>query len=472
MLDVEHYQQSAHLFIRLLGVIYFFAFGAFLFQINGLVGSSGILPADRFFGHIKNRILKPYLSYPSLFWFNCSDPFLFGVIALGTTLSLLLAFGIFPPLMLLLLYVLYLSVITIGQDFLSFGWEMFLMEITVNAFFLSLTSVPNPLVWISINLLLFRFHFQGGVVKLQSGDPNWRNLTGIAYHYESQPLPNTIAWYVHKAPLWFHKFSCFLMLFIEIAVPFALFFTHEARLVVYILLVGLQFFIWLTGNFSYLNHLTVAFCTLLLSDFYLSPLLGWKEASPTPLALDIFLTAVGGILLFLQVISLSNHFFLSNKTFRKILYACKPFHLANRYGIFAVMTTKRIEIVIEGSEDGVTWKEYKCFYKPSEVTRRPRRISPYQPRLDWQMWFLPFTSYEEEIWFQNFLLHLLLGTPQVLALLRENPFPEKPPFLVRALAYEYVFSDRKLKKDLGYWWSRTLVGEYSPILSLKRKAEE
>lgn len=466
MLNVEHYQLSAHLFVRLLGFIYFFAFGAFLFQIQGLLGSNGILPAERFFRLIKQRVRNPYYTFPSIFWFNCSDKMLMGVILIGTILSLLLIFGVYPPLTIFLLYILYLSIVSVGQDFLSFGWEMFLLEITVNAFFLSLTTVPNPLIWISLNLLLFRFHFQGGAVKYQSRDPNWYNLTGVAYHYQTQPLPNTQAWYFYKLPLWIHKISTAFMLFAEIIIPFFIFATEELRVFAFAILVGLQLFIWFTGNFSYLNHLTVVFCVILLSDKYLPD---WfvPKYSETPLLLEIFLSGIGAILIFLQIINLWNHFFRPNATFRKILYAFQPFHIGNRYGIFAIMTTKRYEIVIEGSDDNLTWKEYLFYYKPSEVNRRPRRISPYQPRIDWQAWFLPFSNYDSEIWLQNFLYHLLKGNPAVLSLIRYNPFSEKPPKFVRVVVYDYVFTDSKTKKELGHWWKRTFIGHYSPTLSLR-----
>ena len=206
MFDPASYTFAAALFPRLLGFIYFCAFGAFLFQIKGLISSNGILPLADHLSWLRKQLPKRcYRLAPTLFWLNCSDQALMAVIAIGTALSVLLMFGIFPPLLLLLLYVLYLSIVTAGQDFLSFGWEGFLLEITVNAFFLSLTSPPNLMVWISLNLVLFRFHLQGGAVKLQSKDPNWRNLTGVAYHYQSQPIPNMVAWYAHKLPMWFQK---------------------------------------------------------------------------------------------------------------------------------------------------------------------------------------------------------------------------------------------------------------------------
>lgn len=473
MFSPESYTIVASLFPRLLGFIYFFAFGAFLFQIRGLIGKEGILPLRDYLRQLK--LYYPHTRFhiaPTLFWINSSDQALMLLISTGTLLSICLMAGWVPPLMLFFLYVLYLSVIAAGQDFLCFGWEGYLLEITAHAFLLSLTPVPNLVAWVSINFLLFRFHLQSGAVKLQSRDKSWRDLTAIAYHYQTQPLPNTIAWYAYKLPMWFQKLSCLIMFAIELVVPFGVFLTDEIRLGVCVAFIGLQFMIWVTGNFSFLNHLTAIFSLLLLSNNYLEP---WFSSptvlEATPITATVLLDILGGTLLILQVIRLWNHF-LPTERFNYILRWLSSFHLANRYGIFAVMTVKRYEIIIEGSDDTVHWKEYTFRWKPSELTRRPRRISPYQPRLDWQAWFLPFESFDNENWFQNFLFRLLKGSKPVLALLRGNPFPEKPPKFIRAVAYDYVFSDYASKKKYGYWWTRRYIGDYSPLLTLKNYKNE
>jgi hypothetical protein len=469
MFDPEHYLIATKLFTQLLGVIYFAAFAAFLFQMAGLLGEHGILPVSRYLDLMKRRLgNKAYYWIPTLFWLKATDRALIGVTAAGTICSLLLLFNIYPLLMLLLLYILYLSILSVGQEFLSFGWEMFLMEITVNAIFLNLTPTPHLFIWFSLNLLLFRFHFQGGIVKLLSCDPNWRNMTACAYHYQTQPIPNLFAWYVHKFPLWFHKAATVLMFFIELVVPFGIFAPwEEVRLIVFFFLLGLQLLIYLTGNFSYLNHLTVVLSLILVSDRYWS-FLTVPAVGETILSLSVLLTICGAILLALQLFTLWNHLYSKNSLLARLLYYVQPLHLVSRYGIFAVMTTKRYEVVVEGSEDGKEWKEYTFYYKPSELDRRPRRISPFQPRLDWQIWFLPFSNYESEEWFQNFMSHLLLGTKEVLALLRHNPFPDKPPRYARVLFYDYVFSDYATKKRTGHWWERTLIGNYSPVMTLRK----
>lgn len=468
MFAPELYQIAIGFFIRLLGFIYFFAFGAFIFQVLGLFGREGILPIKEYVTSFKMRFgNKSFKIIPSLFLFNSSDKALLSVVILGTCLSILLLFNVYPPLLLFLLYVLYLSIVSTGQEFLSFGWEMFLLELTVHAFFLSLSPL-NPFIWISLNLQLFRFHFQGGIVKLLSRDPNWRNLTAVWYHYQSQPLPNTIAWFAYKLPLWFQKASTFIMFVAELAIPFLLFFNQpEIRLFVFACLFGLQFMIWFTGNFSFLNYLTAIFCIILIGDAYLLPFFSMPQNIEPAFWVNFLVSIAGCTLIALQLMTVWNHLIIPNKIFSKILHAIQPFHLANRYGIFAIMTTIRYEVVIEGSNDGVNWKEYCFYFKPSEITRRPRRNSPYQPRIDWQAWFLPFTNYASERWFQSFLYHILKGTKPVTSLLRINPFENKPPRYVRALLYEYEYSTSEEKKNLGIWWRRKLVGHYSPTLSLK-----
>jgi len=471
MFDLEAYTLTAFLFPRLLGMIYFFAFGAFIFQIKGLIGENGILPAGPFFKEV-SRLFKGkkrrFLYYPSLFWLNQSNQALMGVILAGTLLSIGLMCGFYPCLLLILLYVLYLSVVTAGQDFLGYGWEGLLLETTLQGILISMTPIPNIMVWISTNLLVLRFHVQAGLVKLQSHDRTWKDWTAIAYHYQTQPLPNTIAWYFHKLPLSFHKFSCAMMFATEIFIPFGILLTQEIRLGVFAALFGLQFLIWFTGNFSFLNHLTAVMTTLLLNNALLSLFITPDiSATPTSLYLDIFLTIAGTALASLQVMRLWHNCF-PNRLFRWILDRAAIYHIANRYGIFAVMTTTRYEIVIEGSADGIEWKEYLFKWKPSETSRRPRRIAPYQPRIDWQAWFLPFCGWQSANWLQNFFTHLLLGTPDVLKLLRGNPFEKYPPKFVRAVMYEYVFSSFEEKKRYGWWWKRKYVGNYSPEFSSKK----
>ena len=255
---------------------------------------------------------------------------------------------------------------------------------------------------------------------------------------------------------------------VEIVIPFGLFLTEDIRALVGIIFIAFQFIIWLTGNLSYLNHLTVALSIITFNNFFLSPFYPPQVYSDLSNGeLNLIISIVGISFSILQIIHLWNHFYPQKRRLVQVLNGLAPYHLVNRYGLFAVMTTERDEIIVEGSEDGENWKEYLCWYKPSEITRRPRRISPYQPRLDWQMWFLPFENFESATWFHLFLIHVLKGTPEVMKLIRFNPFPDKPPKYVRALMYEYQFSSQEEKRKAGIWWTRELKGLYSPVLTLR-----
>ncbi len=472
-LDPGSYSIAINLFVRLLGAIYVVVYFPFLFQIGGLIGKEGILPIDDFLKSISVSMrwtkVSRFYHFPTLFWFNASDTALYALMWVGMALGVLLMFGVCPPLILLVLYLVHLSITTAGRDFLSFGWETFLMEITISTILLTATTPYNVLGWINLNFLLFRFHFAAGASKILSRDVNWRNMTGLAYHYLTQPLPNTIAWYFHKLPLWFHKGSTAIMFYIELVVSLAIFSPPEVRLLVFIQLVGLQFVIWLTGNLSYLNHMTIVFCLILLHNRYLEPFFGPAPVvtdEPSPLLWQAVVSLLGAALLALQAATMW-YFFSPNRHLQPIMRAIQQFHIAYRHGIFAVMTTKRYEIIVEGSDDGIVWKEYEFFYKPGDVTWRPRRISPYQPRIDWQAWFLPFGYFNYQWWFQQFLVKLLQGNRTVLKLLKHNPFPDEAPLYVRALYYDYEFTTFQEKSETGHWWKRRLMGAYSPVLHLK-----
>ena len=289
-------------------------------------------------------------------------------------------------------------------------------------------------------------------------------MIALAFHYQTQPLPNTQAWFFYRLPLFLHQASGAFMFIVELLLPFALFFGEWSRAIAGLGFIGLQLMIWFTGNFSYLNYLTACFSLIAFSHTFFPWITPPVAEHPSFLG-DLALTVLGSFFVMMQLIRLWHHFF-PDVIWQRGLNYFAPFHLFNPYGIFAVMTTKRYEIIVEGSEDGIEWKEYLFKYKPSEVWRRPRRVAPYQPRLDWQMWFLPFNHFKEQEWFHSFLFHVLKGTPDVLKLLRNNPFGDQPPRYLRAVMYEYEFSTPKEKRVNGSWWKRTYVGPFSPVLSL------
>jgi len=321
---------------------------------------------------------------------------------------------------------------------------------------------------------------QSGCVKLLSGDPTWRNLTALTFHYETQPLPTWIGWYAHQLPLWAQKASAGMMFGIELFVPFLIFAPRRLRQFACALLVFLQALICLTGNYCFFNLLTVALCLLLLDDAALEALLPAKirklvSCVPQPAALKprrwpaqltvpLACIAIGT--------SLLQFSFLCRVPVpwpRPVvaLYAwLEPFRSFNSYGLFAFMTTSRSEIVIEGSSDGVTWRAYEFRYKPGDIKRRPKFVAPNQPRLDWQMWFAALGTYRNNPWLVNLCVRLLRGAPPVLALFERNPFPAGPPRYVRAVLYTYRFTSFTERRESRAWWRRQEKRTYLPALSL------
>ena len=352
---------------------------------------------------------------------------------------------------------------------MGFGWETFLLELTIASVMLTATSPYNLVGWILLNFTFVRFMLQAGASKLVTGDKTWRDLTATAYHYLTQPIPNAQAWYAHKFPMIVQKISTVIMFWVELGVPLLVFSPPEVRLFCFINFFSLLFFVWQTGNFSYLNHMTIIFTVIFIHNRYLEPFIGAPNvpAETSSFIWYAFISLFAAFLLFLQMINLWNYFF-KNKWMQEILVWVQPFHISHPHQLFSMMTTKRYEIIIEGSYDGITWKEYLFYHKASEISKRPTRISPIQPRLDWQAWFLPFSSFQHQYWFHSFISKLLLGTPVVTKLLRYNPFAEKPPVFIRVLMYDYEFTTFKERKETGNWWKRKLLGEYAPAMHLNK----
>lgn len=472
-LDPGPYSIAIQIFLRLLGLIYLFAYVPFLFQIRGLLGKDGILPVSTFLHHVQQRFgARRFYYLPTVLWINSSDAALFGLIWAGILLGALLLLGIGTSAVLLLLYLVHLSLTSAGQDFLGFGWETLLLEITAAACLMTATTPYNVFGWIGLNFILLRFHLQAGASKLLSGDSTWRDFTALKYHYLTQPIPNLTAWYFHKLPLWVHRLGGWTTFYFELIVPLAIFSPPLVRLLVAIQLIGLQGLIWLTGNLSYLNHMTAALCVILIHNRYLEPWLGSVGAVPAVTESSSylwqgFISVLALAFLMFQIINLC-HYFFPRRAWAAMLQWISPFHLAHPHQLFSVMTTQRQEIVIEGSDDGEEWCEYQFYFKPGDVARPPGRISPFQPRLDWQAWFLPFAGFDEQWWFQRFLIKLLQGSRPVLGLLKENPFPDHPPKYVRVLLYDYIFTTRKERKETGHWWKRTLLGTYAGPMNLRK----
>jgi lipase maturation factor 1 len=485
-LDPPTYSLSSWLFLRLLALIYLIAFVSLGVQIEGLIGSNGILPVTSFLDFVHQRVgIQGYWLVPTICWLQSSDFFLKILCGSGAFLSVLLLIGIAPPLVLLFLWILYLSLCAVGRDFLAFQWDILLLEAGFLAIFLNplqirsrspATSPPTAGIAFLFRWLLFRLVFSSGITKLLSHDPTWRNLTALNYHYETQPLPTWIGWYAHQLPPWFQKISVIVLFAVEVFVPFLIFFPRRLRTAGFYFLVIFQILILLTGNYCFFNILTIALCFLLIDDSSWPARLHMKflkvsESTPVkrnrwprwiiiPLGVCLFLFSLIQMSITLD---LADHLPQSALRFDRVL---EPFRTINRYGLFAVMTTSRTEIILEGSNDGTHWTAYEFKYKPGDLKREPSFVAPHQPRLDWQMWFAALGTYEDNPWFIPFCRKLLEGSPEVLALMAKNPFPSKPPHYLRAMVYQYHFTDLKTKSKTGDWWKREIQGSYCPVMWL------
>jgi hypothetical protein len=473
---------SRWLFLRLLGAVYLVAFASLAVQITGLVGEHGIMPARPFlewahsvYGRDAYRLL------PTVFWLDRSDLALTMVTWSGVLLSLLLILGLAPLALLLVLWALYLSLSVVGQDFLSFQWDVLLLEAGLLALLWAPAQwlprrrerAPSPVARWLLVFLLFKLMFLSGLTKLLSGDPTWRHATALDYHFETQPLPPWTAWYAHHLPSGVHRAATVAMLFIELVAPWFLLAPprlRSLRITGCGALALLQLSIAATGNYGFFNALALVLCVPVLDDRLLQRvlpvrLIAGRAESPARRAT---LWVVGPAFLVLSLLSFQREivstlpraqkFGLAPRWSDPLMTWVAPFRSFNGYGLFRVMTTERPEIILEGSSDGEHWSEYEFRYKPGAVTRRPRFVAPYHPRLDWQMWFAALDPAGNVGWLESLANRLRAATPEVLALLGRNPFPGAPPRFIRLMEYDYRFSTAAEWQRTHVWWVRELVG--------------
>ncbi|HEY1336940.1 MAG TPA: lipase maturation factor family protein, partial [Bryobacteraceae bacterium] len=367
---------SVEAFLCLLGLIYFIAFTSFGVQAAGLIGSRGLSPLPEFLKTARESLgSAAYWDVPTVLWLNSRDAAIAAVWIAGAAAALAAIFTRWPRPALAVCLVLWLSVCGAGQDFLSFQWDVLLLETGFLAIF---ATDARLRVWL-FRWLLFRLMFFSGVVKLQSHDPTWRDLTAMSYHYQTQPLPNPLSWYMYQLPLWFHKGETLFTFAAELAVPFLYFAPRRLRHIAGYFTVGLQLLILATGNYTFFNLLAIALAVFLFIE---PPTAAERLRSQiVTVALTAFIGILSG-LVFLQLFSLP-----LPPGGAETLHWTAPLRIVNSYGLFASMTTERPEIQIEGSNDGVEWKAYEFPYKPGNLRRAPPVIEPHQPRLDWQMWF-------------------------------------------------------------------------------------
>ncbi len=456
---------------RGVAAIYVIAFVAAARQFRALIGEHGMLPIPRFVQRVPFRVA------PSIFHLRYSDRF-FGVVSwFGAALSAAIVAGVanLVPLwaamaMWLMLWVLYLSIVNVGQRWYGFGWESLLLEAGFVAIFLGNNETAPPLLAILVaRWLLFRVEFGAGLIKLR-GDPCWRDLSCLDYHHETQPMPGPLSWFFHHLPKALHRVEVAGNHVAQLVVPFALFAPQPVASIAGAIVIVTQLWLVLSGNFAWLNWLTIILALSAIDQSAFASVLPVPEAPGLPGPPRWFAALVIG---FAVAPVLVSYWPVRNMISRRqrMNAAFNPYHLVNTYGAFGSVGRIRLEVVIEGTDEGeVTeqtgWKEYGFKGKPGDPHRMPRQWAPYHLRLDWLMWFAALTPAYARDWLGPFVIRLLRNDPPTLRLLRHNPFPDSPPHYVRALLYEYQFTSWRELLHERRWWRRTLVDEYLPPIAL------
>jgi lipase maturation factor 1 len=540
------YLISRWLFLRSLGFIYFSVFYSLVFQIRGLLGPDGLLPAGMYLKQVAEYFGASRFWYtPTLLWFGSSDRALLALCWIGMIASLLLFFNLWPRAMLLICFVLFLSFVTAAQDFSGYQSDGMLL----GAGFISLFFAPSGLRpgWgeseppsraslFALRLLWFSIYFESGLAKYLGGDPSWHDLTAMDQYYQNGPLPTWLGWYAQQLPHWFQAACVVLTLSVELLIVWMFLLPRRFRIVCFWIVTFLQIGIILTANYAFLNYIVLVLGFLLLDDLYLVRFLPERwghairenlkkptpvretapittllsnnssevpprtesfslvthrdaEESPTaessappadlatrhsPLATTARTFASGAMLwlsaaallwiLYANVFLILERASLAGGLPEKPVSMLRPFRIADQYGLFGRMTWKRYEIEFQGSNDGENWIAYPFRNKPQDPSQRPRIYAPYQPRFDWNLWFASLGYWRENPWILRAEQLLLTGDPDLESLFAHNPFPNEPPKQVRAVMWQYWFTDRATKKATGMWWRREYLGLYAPAL--------
>ena len=473
LLRADDYWLARLVFQRALALIYLIAFVVALRQFGPLLGERGILPVPDFLAAVRFR------DAPSLFHWRFSDRFARGVFIAGVALALALLLGlgdVVPTPVAMVawatLWWLYVSVVNVGQTWYAFGWESLLCETGFLAIFLGNAQVAPPIVLIVLlRWLVFRVEFGAGLIKMR-GDRCWRDLTCLDYHHETQPMPNPLSWYFHHLPRGFHRVEVLGNHFAQLVAPIFLFAPQPLASVAGIVIIGTQGWLLLSGNFAWLNVVTMTIAIASLDDTtlgYVVPLT--HTPGDFPLWYAAITLAVTALIVYLSYRPARN--LLSRRQLMN--YSFDPFHIVGTYGAFGSVTKERDEVVVEGTLDVVLnvqtrWLEYEFKAKPTDVMRRPPQFAPYHLRLDWLMWFAAMSSPMQHEWFVPFIARLLEADHAVLGLLRRDPFNGERPRYVRARLYRYRFTTSAERNETGAWWHRELVDEYMRPVSLRGAA--
>jgi len=452
-------------FQRALAFIYCAAFLVAAHQYVPLLGSDGIIPCALFIKQV------PFAQAPSLFYLIHSDAVLQAAAWSGLALALLALSGLsdargwfLSTAVWFSLWLLQLSFVNVGYLFYSFGWESMLLEAGFLAIFLGPSrSRPAPVLFWLYRWMLFRVIFGAGLIKLR-GDGCWRDLTCMNYHYETQPVPNAISWYLHKLPEGFHQAEVLFTHFVELVIPWLYFAGGIPGMIAGGLTVLFQGTLIVSGNLSWLNYITIVIALACFDDRLFPKILRrFKPAVPPEPGL-FRKCVLAGLCTLIGILSIGPAVNLLSPE-QKMNASFDPLNLVNAYGAFGGITRVRREVILLGSADGKEWKEYEFKCKPGDVSRAPCLMSPYHYRLDWQIWFAAMNRLEYNPWIVNLAAKLLTNDAKTLSLLAGNPFPDSPPALFRADLYEYRFTTSEERRNTGHWWKREYLGGYMPAVS-------
>jgi hypothetical protein len=492
------------IFLRALGLIYYSAFFSLAFQIRGLIGPHGILPAGEYLQAVAERFgATGYWYAPTLLWISSSAHMLTGICWVGMIASLLLALNLWPRGMLAICFACLLSFVSAAQEFSGYQSDGMLLEAGFLALFFAPAgfrpgwgeeSKPSRASLFLLTWECFRIYFESGIAKIMGGDPQWRNFTALDEYYQNGPLPTWIGWHMQHLPHWFHAAMSFGTLALELALIWMMFLPRRIRIVCFFILTPWQIGIILSANYTFLNYLVLVLGFLLLDDQFVLPYLprflkesylATKEAKPLAApALDNkwrkrLREQFSALKLAVAAVMLTWIFYV---TLVEMLWMVRPlplptspasvlepFRIANRYGLFAMMTRGRYEIEFQGSDDGQTWLLYPFRFKPQDPSKAPGIYAPYQPRFDWNLWFASLRSWRQEPIVVRTEQSLLRGDSDVLLLFAGNPFPHAPPRQIRAVIWQYWFTTLAEKRAQGIWWRRQQLGLYAP--TLRREAD-
>jgi hypothetical protein len=502
------------LFLRALGGIYCSAFLSLAFQIRGLIGPEGILPAGEYLRAVAHSFgyIRGIWFAPSLLWLGSGPQMLTALCWAGMVASLLLVLNVWPRAMLVICFACFLSFVSAAQDFSGYQSDGMLLEAGFIAIFfapaglrpgLGIASPPSRASLFLLQWEWFRIYFESGVAKIAGGDPEWRHFTAMDEYYQNGPLPTWIGWYIQHLPHWFHASTAFATLALELVLVWMLFLPRRWRIVCFLIVTPWELGVILTANYTFLNYLVLTLGVLLLDDRSLQRYLPqrWKKSFPTGIVVGAQTSEsdeepgpligperprqtrshpLGGfgrlsntVKLYLTTVILGWIFYATTAQLMWMFSvslptepvdAIEPFRIANRYGLFGIMTRGRYEIEFQGSDDGKNWVAYPFRYKPQELSQPPGIYAPYQPRFDWNLWFASLGSWQEYPIVLKTEVRLLSNDGDVLNLFATNPFPIGPPRQVRAVIWQYWFTAMNEKRTQGLWWRRQFIGLYAPTI--------